>query len=45
MNVNDLLFYYPQNVLKYHGYFNGKDPDPKENPGQMIVIMYFVYYW
>ncbi len=32
------------NVLKYYGYFQGRDPDPKHNPGIMIHYSYIVFY-
>lgn len=33
-----------QNRLQYYGWFNGTDPNPKENPGIMIMWSYLIYY-
>ena len=32
------------NVIQYFGWFNGTDPDPKQNPGEMILYSYLVFY-
>ncbi|XP_033729101.1 LOW QUALITY PROTEIN: uncharacterized protein LOC117318180 [Pecten maximus] len=32
------------NVLSYFGWYNGTDPNPKQNPGIIILYSYLVYY-
>ncbi|KAK3609886.1 hypothetical protein CHS0354_015079 [Potamilus streckersoni] len=32
------------NLIKYFGWFNGSDPNPQHNPGEMIMYSYLVYY-
>jgi len=32
------------NSILYHGFFNGKDPAPKENPGYIIMHSFLVFY-
>eukprot|EP00795_Rhopilema_esculentum_P014430 gene14430-5486_t len=32
------------NVITYRGYFNGKDPAPKSNPGYIIMHSFIVFY-
>uniref|UniRef100_UPI00398F59E3 uncharacterized protein n=1 Tax=Pristiophorus japonicus TaxID=55135 RepID=UPI00398F59E3 len=32
------------NSIMYFGWFNGKDPDPKKNPGEIIMYSYLVFY-
>ena len=32
------------NVIQYFGWFNGSDPDPKQNPGEIILYSYLVFY-
>ena len=32
------------NVIQYFGWFNGTDPNPKQNPGEMILYSYLVFY-
>ncbi|XP_067860286.1 uncharacterized protein si:dkey-256h2.1 [Heptranchias perlo] len=32
------------NSILYFGWFNGKDPNPKRNPGEIIMYSYLVFY-
>jgi hypothetical protein len=32
------------NAISYRGYFNGSDPNPKHNPGIIVVYTYLVVY-
>ncbi|XP_041041035.1 uncharacterized protein si:dkey-256h2.1 [Carcharodon carcharias] len=32
------------NSIVYFGWFNGKDPDPKQNPGEITMYSYLVFY-
>ena len=34
----------PSNSIRYHGYFNGTDPNPKKTPGVMIFASYLVFF-
>ena len=33
-----------ENKIRYFGYFNGTDPDPRQNPGNIIMYSYLVFY-
>jgi len=33
-----------ENKIRYFGYFNGTDPDPKQNPGNIIMYSYLVFF-
>jgi len=32
-----------ENKIRYFGYFNGTDPDPRQNPGNIIMYSYLVF--
>lgn len=32
------------NVINYFGWFNGTDPNPKQNPGEIILYSYLIFY-
>ncbi|XP_072109517.1 uncharacterized protein [Mobula birostris] len=32
------------NSIIYFGWFNGKDPNPKQNPGEIVMYSYLVFY-
>lgn len=32
------------NTITYHGWFNGTDPNPSRDPGQILMYSYLVYY-
>lgn len=32
------------NQIMYFGWFNGMDPNPKQNPGMISIYSYLVYY-
>eukprot|EP00794_Sanderia_malayensis_P003073 gene3073-3537_t len=32
------------NTISYHGYFNGKDPAPKKEPGYIIMHSFLIFY-
>ena len=32
------------NFIQYFGWFNGSDPNPKQNPGEIIFYSYLVFY-
>ncbi|XP_051872729.1 uncharacterized protein si:dkey-256h2.1 [Pristis pectinata] len=32
------------NSILYFGWFNGKDPNPKQNPGEIVMYSYLVFY-
>lgn len=32
------------NVINYFGWFKGTDPNPKQNPGEIILYSYLIFY-
>lgn len=32
------------NTIEYHGFFNGTDPNPKQNPGIIYIYSYLIFY-
>lgn len=44
VDITEEVLFETQNNITYFGLFNGKDPNPTQNPGLIRLVSYLVYY-
>ena len=43
-DITDQVDFDAENNIRYYAYFNGTDPDPKSNPGNIIMYSYIIFF-